>query len=600
MALPPTPQPRSAERRGSAARRPRGSLLASAALLAACALATAGCGSSGSTGASIDPAKAVPASAPLYASAVVRPDGSLQIAARKAGRALTHQADPYLRLLAALQTPGSPTLDFQRDLAPWLGSNAGVFLSSSAGSTEQAAERLLALVQRGLLGQGSTASAFPFAAHTVEGAFLLDTRDTAKARSFLRTLAGRAGAHTTSYRGTSYQTSASGIAFGIVARLVAIGTEGAVREVIDTAGGGPSLASAPEYAKLLASAPSGALAHVYANAGALAKPVAGSGSKGAASAIPLLAGGGPVNISLIPSASSIALDADTLSEGTTAAPQGLLSPSPEASRVLGELPGESWLAVGLANVGETLGADVRALKGLTSLAAPPSESGEGGSPAVSGLSVNGLIGGILSPLEVLGAESAEAKRDFSSWMGSAGLFASGSGLLELKGGVVIDSKDPARSRAAVAKLAAKLRAKGGSVAAASIAGTDAAATARLSGLPVELDIAAGRDSSGHDKFVIGIGEASVQAILNPSSPLSGAAPYGVASSALGESIQPSVIADFPTLLGLLEGVGLNEDPSIAPLVPYLQSLSTLSAGGKSLGGGVERFRLVLGLQAGTG
>jgi len=595
MALAPPPQARNTRRRGHARRR-RDPLAIAGTLLVLCALTVTGCGSSGSSGASLDPAKAAPASAPLYASAVVRPDGALQSAASKAGRALTHQPDPYLRLLAALQTPGSPTLDFQRDVAPWLGTNAGVFLSAGGGSGEQAAERLLALVQRGLLGQGSSASAFPFAAHAVEGAFLLDTRDTAKARSFLRTLAGRAGARTTSYRGTSYQASTSGIAFGIVARLVAIGTERAVREVIDTAAGGPSLASAPAYGKLLASAPSGTLAHVYANAGALAKPVAGAGAKGAASAVPLLAGGGSVNLSLVPSASSFALDADTLAEGATAAPKGLLAPSPEAARVLGELPGESWLAVGLANVGSTLGADVRALKGLTSLIAPPSEAGEGGSPAVSGLSVSGLIGGILSPLEVLGSESAEAKRDFASWMGSAGLFASGSGLLELKGGVVIDSKDPALSRAAVAKLAAKLRAKGGSVAPASIAGTDAAASARLSGLPVELDIASGRDSNGHDKFVIGIGEASVQAIFNPSSPLSGAAPYGVAASALGESIQPSVIADFPTLLGLLEGVGLNEDPSITPFVPYLRSLTTLSGGGKSLGGGVQRFRLVLGLQ----
>jgi hypothetical protein len=57
-----------------------------------------------------------------------------------------------------------------------------------------------------------------------------------------------------------------------------------------------------------------------------------------------------------------------------------------------------------------------------------------------------------------------------------------------------------------------------------------------------------------------------------------------------------VIVDFPTLLGLLEGIGLSEDPTIAPFVPYLRSLTTLSGGGTSIGNGVERFRLVLGLQ----
>src|SRR5258707_1099312 len=80
---------------------------------AATVLACAGCGSSHSSGTTIDPASAVPATAPLYASATVRPDGALQSAARAAGRALTRQADPYLRLLGALQTPGSPALDFK-------------------------------------------------------------------------------------------------------------------------------------------------------------------------------------------------------------------------------------------------------------------------------------------------------------------------------------------------------------------------------------------------------------------------------------------------------------------------------------------------------
>ena len=181
--------------------------------------------------------------------------------------------------------------------------------------------------------------------------------------------------------------------------------------------------------------------------------------------------------------------------------------------------------------------------------------------------MKGLLEGLLTPLRALGADSAQSKRDFTSWMGSAGLFATGSGLLELKGGVVIDSNDPALSRAAVGKLAALLRKGGGSVQTTSIPGTDAAIAAHLPGLPVVLDIADGRDASGHDKFVIGLGEASVEAALNPSSTLSGAASLGTAAAALGEGIQPSVIVDFPTLLGLLEGVGLSEDPTYRAVRP---------------------------------
>src|SRR5207302_4182953 len=176
------------------------------------------------------------------------------------------------------------------------------------------------------------------------------------------------------------------------------------------------------------------------------------------------------------------------------------------------------------------------------------------------------------------------------------LFASGSGLVDLNAGLVISSKNPALSRAAVAKLAARLRSSGASVRAASIPGTDAALSATLTGLPVALDIADGRDAKGQTKFVIGLGEPSVAAALTPSGTLAGAS-YGRASAALGEGIQPALIVQVPTLLGLLDSAGLSEDPTIAPIEPYLRLLSSVAGGSKSLGGGVERARVVLTLRS---
>jgi hypothetical protein len=563
---------------------------------AAVAFGAAGCGSSPS-GTSTDPANAVPASAAVYAGAIVRPEGSLQKAARASGRALTHQADPYLRLLGALQTPGAPVPNFKRDVEPWLGPHAGVFLlGSGSGSGEAAVARLLTLVEQGLLGSPSAGSSFPFAAHSVEGALLLDTRDAAKARSFVQSLAKHAGAQTSSYRGVSYQ-AANGIAFAIVSRLVVIGTEPAVHAVIDTTSGGAlSLAHSPGYAKLQRTAPSGALAHLYANPGSFSEADKGGHSQGAASLLSLLAGQRLLDVSLVPSGSTLALDIDAAAVTPSASSNagGLFAGSVEAGQALGELPGESWLAVGLGDVGKTLASNPQALTGLSSLGSLL--GGAGSEAPESGLNVKGLLEGLLSPLRALGSGSAQSKHALTSWMGSAGLFASGNGLLELKGGVVIESKDPALSRAAVAKLAAILREGGGSAQKTSIPGTDAAVAAHLTGLPVVLDIADGRDASGQGKFVIGIGEQSVQAALNPPSKMSGSAALGTSAAALGEGIQPSVIVEFPTLLGLLEGIGLSEDPTVAPFVPYLRSLTTLSGGGKSLGNGIERFRLVLGLQ----
>jgi hypothetical protein len=211
--------------------------------------------------------------------------------------------------------------------------------------------------------------------------------------------------------------------------------------------------------------------------------------------------------------------------------------------------------------------------------------------------VGGLLKGLLLPVSAL-TSSSEAARSFHVWASTAGLFASGSGLLELKGASVINSKSPSLSRAAVAQLGAALRASGASVQTITIPGTDAALSAKVAGLPVVLDIANGHAANGQTKFVIGLGEASVTAALSPSSALSSAAATSAAASTLGEGIQPSVLVEFPTLLTLLEGVGLNEDPTVSALLPYLRSLTTLSGGGKPLGNGVERFRFVLGLRPG--
>jgi hypothetical protein len=593
--------------------------------LATVVLALAGCGSSSSPGSSADPAGVVPASAPLYAGAVVRPSGSLQTDATAAGTTLTHQPDAYARLASVLQVPGSPPLDYSHDIAPWLGPNAGVFLSTlstSAAATSQLQQLLGQVLQSG----ASTApSAWPFASG-VQGAIVLDTSDSSKAASFISTEAGHAGAHPASYRGVSYQATSGGEAFGIVDRLAVLGTVTGLHGVIDTSLGGPSLAHATDYSKLLASAPSGTLAHVYSNptvagsasggsggssgagtsssaGGASGAGAGAGGTQGLDSLIGLLGGTRTVNVSLVPSSSSIALDVDSLASASPSAAAGgggLAGSAAEGAQAFSELPGESWLAAGLGNVGVTLSGDVQALHSLASLLT--SLGGASGTGATteesssSGFNIKGVLEGVLAPLSALSAPGAESQHDFLSWMSSAGIFAGGSGIVNLRAGIVLDSKDPSLSKAAVAKLGAALEKSGGSVQSISIPGTDAAISARVSGLPVELDIANGAGAGGQTKLVIGLGEASVQDALKPSSTLLTAASTSAAAGTLGEGIRPSVIVEFAPLLTLLEGVGLAEDPSISHVLPYVRSLTTLVGGGKSLGGGIERYRLVAGLQ----
>lgn len=583
--VPSTPAPPPARRR----RRARVRAPLACALLTLLGGALAGCGSSGTTGTTSDPATAVPAAAVLYAGATVRPTGTLETNALAAGKALSHQADPYLRLLGTLQTPGSAPLNFQRDLAPWLGPHAGVFLTSLSS-----ASALPAQLGQGLLG-GSGSGSFAFGTGRAQGAIVLDTSDAAKASSFLTTQASKAGAHTTSYRGVRYEVNSEGVAFGLVDRFAVIGSEAGLRGVIETTHGGSALSATSAYTRLLAAAPTDALAHLYSNPTAAVSGSSGAGAskEGAAGLVGLLAGTRQANISLVPNASSLTLDADTLAPaGAAGGAGGLLAADPEGAQALDELPSDSWLAIGLGHVGTSLGADAQGLETLSSL---PSTLAGGPPEGTAGLTISGLLQGLVTPLRELGAPTAQARSQFASWMGSAGIFASGANLLELKAAVTITSKNAAHSRAAVGELGAQLRKGGASASSVTIPGTEAAIGVRITGLPVVLDIAAARDAAGNPKFVLGVGEASVAAALNPPSTMSGSATRSAAAASLGEGIQPSLIVDFPTFLGLLEGVGLIEAPSISKYVPYLRSLTTLAGGGRQLGGGVQRLRLVLGL-----
>ena len=548
-----------------------------AAIAALIALLLAGCGSSSHPdGTEADPATAVPATAPLYLGATVRPTGGEETGALAAGRALTGTENPYQRLLGALRTPGSPQLGYAHDVAPWLGPHAGLF-ALTLGS----ASSVLKPLGDSLTGSGPIAP-LPFSAHGLDGALVMDTRDTSAARSFLATQAKRAGAHASSYRGVSYEVSPGGVAFGLVGRFAVIGTEDGLRAVIGTTQGEQALSAATGYSKLAGSAPSGAIAHLYVSPGA-----ARSGSASSQGLLEALGGARQTFASLTAASGSLRLDIDTL-PGATGARSGLLSADPQAAQAFSELPGESWLGIGIGHAGTSIAGTATALSALASLA--------GAEEAGGALSLGSLIGGLTGPLKILGAETAAARRDYRSWMGPAGIFAAGSGVLELKAAVSISSTDAARSRAAVGKLGAALRRAGDEVTPVRVPGTETALSIQLPGVPLALYVAAGQSQSG-PKFVLALGEAAIAAALAPSSTLAEAPARAAAASALGAGTQPSAIADFPTLLALLEGVGLGEDPSLSPLLPYLRASGTLAGGGRQLEGGVERFSLVLRLRS---
>ena len=113
-------------------------------------------------------------------------------------------------------------------------------------------------------------------------------------------------------------------------------------------------------------------------------------------------------------------------------------------------------------------------------------------------------------------------------------------------------------------------------------------------------IADGRAADGQTKFVMGLGSPPLQDALNPPSTMSELRLLQRRPDRPRRRHPAEHHRQLLTLLSLLEGVGLGEDPTVSKFAPYLRSSTTLTGGGKSLGGGIERLRLVLGLQHAAG
>jgi hypothetical protein len=570
----------------------RAVLLAAIAAAAIVPVALTGCGGSSPSGTSASPATVVPATAPLFVEAVVQPDGELKTDALSTARRLTGRSQPFAGLLKLLQGPSAQPPDYAREVKPWLGPHAGVFLSSlAAGNQSQIGqqgllrEALTKSLSEGLSGAeaallGSNGLPGLLNSHAAQGALVLDTTDVAKARSFLEAQAHGANAQAASYRGVSYWVASAGIAEGIVGRFAVIGSEAGLKSVVDTELGGPSLARSQTFTKLASTAESGALADAYFDLEKLTQSVKAPGSGEAALLLlrGLLGGTGQAYLSLIPSKNSVAFDLDTLSPSDSESQPTTGATGTTGAQVLNGLPGNSWLAIGIGDLGKEFGSGAQGLQAVASL--------------LSGVSLGSFsLEKVLAPLH---SHALDVRRDLLSWMGATGVFASGANLLELRAAVVIDSKDPAASRAAIAKLSAAYREAGGEVSPTSIPGMEAAVTVKLTDFPLVLTIA-----DGQGKFVVGIGASSVQEAISPQSTLAGSSARSSAASALGQGIQPSALVEFRTLLGLLESVGLNQAPGFSTIASALAPLNTLAAGGGgSPSQGVTRARLVLGLQPG--
>ena len=518
---------------------PRARLLALPCLLLV-ALLLAACGGAPGAGGAADPAKAVPAGTAIYLEGVVRPEGDQRADVLDAARKVLRTPDPEAKLHQlideGLKQSDNPGVSYEKDIAPWLGQKAGVWISG---------------VNRAKPGY----------------AVLVATKDTDKAQAALDK--GTKGQPSTqrSYHGVDYQVDKDGVAAGIVGDFFTVGTEPEFKRTVD-ADDGDSLADDKRYTSTIDELDGDRIGHFYVDLKPFVEQALKSDPNAAGQleqirAILPIDKLEPLGGALLANGDRIAFD--TVMRGPGVKALGPLGPlfGTAATPLVAELPGDAWAAYGAPNVGG-------GLKSLFTRAA-------------------GAFGGAAVTQQLQQRYGIDLQRDVFGWIGDIAIFVRGSDKASLDGGLVIKATDAGNMRNAFGKLVGLLQSQGGKkVTPIRVKGAAAAFSAGQTDVGKPLIIA-----RSDDRVVVGVGEAATSAALAPASKLGDSELYGQAKTLL-EGASPTLLHSMPALLQVVEASG-GADADFAKAKPYLDAFSVIASGG-SLKGDQLRSRAIAGLR----
>ena len=503
-----------------------------AALLA---LVVAACGASGDENAS--PASVVPAGAPIYLEATVRPEGDLRADFdATAGKVLrTQNPSAQIRRMVD-EVLREDEVSYAKDIKPWLGRRAGVFLTDFSGEDAQ-------------------------------GALVLSTSDTEAALEALQK--GAKGVQDRSVAGTDYRLDEEGNAVAAVEDVVLAGSEQGVRAAIEAVERDQTLESAAPFTRARDAVSPERLGLGWINLGAILDVAAKDPTFPREALGPLrqlLGRQGAQGVALALSADGNAVRVDA---AVPARPQQGAPDPAAAAQLLHSAPGDAFVAVGLAD----LGGQIRRQLDLL---------GQSGA----------VPGGPQALLEGLGQQlGIDIERDLFAWMGDGVVFARGSGL-DIGGALVVESSDSAATRRGITGIRRFIEAtqEGAEVDEADVEGAEGLRI-ETPGLPLPIFMV-----TAGDRFVAAVGESSLQAALEPDGALGETQNFRQAAGALGEGIQPALYVDVAKTAGLISSfTGAAEDPQFAQALRYLEAFTGLAAGARQ-DGEVQRSRLALGLR----
>jgi len=469
----------------------------------------------------------VPAGSVMYAEANLAPEGDQKQAidsilskfpgGGEAGDKLKDLIEKGLR-------ESDAPISFKKDIEPWLGDEAAFFVGGIAQSGDAKAS-----------------------------AALVATTDEDRARDTLEKSAeGRLTKH--DYKDVEYLTDDSDQAGAVFDGFLVLGTEDGVKAAIDTSKDGRKLSDDENYKKAIEDAASDRLGFFYVNSPELVNAMREVGTPLPESFRKFFKE--PVAATVDADDDGVVFEADVPAE--LAQSFAFLG---QASDVLGDLPADSWLAVGQKDFGKLLDFYANAFAGVA-----------GGRDAIEG--------------QFKAATGLDLQQDVLSWMGDFGIFVRGTSLTSLDGAFVVQTSDEAASArllSAVERLARTQMDSG-----TDIERRSGGFTVRIANVPkpIHAFVQAG-------KVVFAYGDAAAKDAVSAADRLGDSPDFTAARDSLGDYDVSSYVLVKP-ILGLIDSTAAGDDADWQDAKPYIEPLNALVAGTSGSGDDLKTaFKLVV-------
>ena len=502
----------------------------SIALALVAALVLAACGEdsdSGSGDLGADPATLVPADAPIYLEAVVKPEGDLRSNVESALSKLLGTDDPGAMITDAIDSElSSEDAGVSWDeVDAWLGSRVGGFVTD-------------------------------FSAEQGSGAAVIAVTDADAAQATLDKLEAADDSEESTdaeYEGISYKVDSTGEgAYGFVEDFLVVGTEQGFKDAVD-AGAGDALADDDAATEALDSAGDSNLFSALVDVKAAVDQAIASGGIREQDL-------GPYKQQLDQFGDEpVVFGAGAEEDAFTFETSAPATEDAAVTEIVSSLPSDAWLAFGVADVGKVLQVSVDSfIEGFNSTA----------TAEYPGVDIPDI------PKEIEKQTGFDIEQDLT-WIGDVGGFVAGTSIFGLGGGLVIETDDEAAASAALDDLAKALS----SERSVDVQETPEGFQIQVQGAPVGAEVAL-RDG----KIVFAAAGATVDDILSPGETLDSSDRFGTASDALGDDLTPVLFVDVPRIFELVESTGQEPtDPEYQASKQYLGAIDYVVAGGGSDG-----------------